>query len=65
MYNLKNEIEENRRMRPILVNGGDAEFYNECLISLGKTGHDTYFTAALVLAECYVYRRIREAFEMT
>lgn len=59
---LKEEMENNDTLKCIESNAPDRELYNEYL---GWHGRVTFFTAPFLLDECYVYRRVYEAFKTT
>lgn len=59
---LKYEIQTNKPMRNIESNASDVKSYNDYLT---QQPNKTYFTAIWLHAECYMYRRIREIFELT
>ncbi|KAF2900418.1 hypothetical protein ILUMI_05766 [Ignelater luminosus] len=62
MSKLKYEIQTNKTMRNIETDAPDAQFYNEYL---AKQTNITYFSAIWLHTECYMYRRLRETFELT
>ncbi|KAF5277000.1 hypothetical protein FQR65_LT16079 [Abscondita terminalis] len=62
MSKLKYEIQTNKPMRNIMDNASDASLYNSYL---AKQVNVTYFTSVWLFAECYMYRRIREIFNLT
>lgn len=63
---LKYEIQTNKPLRNITSDGLDVPFYNNYLATLSnQEGNLTFFQTIWLLSECYMYRRIREAFEVT
>lgn len=53
-------------MRKIESNAPDVKYYNDYITGqLDRNGDVTFFSAIWLLAECYMYRRIKEAFELT
>lgn len=59
---LKYEIQTNKTMRDIISQAPDVKFYNDYL---AKQANVTYFTTIWLHTECYMYRRLRETFELT
>ncbi|KAK4873328.1 hypothetical protein RN001_015357 [Aquatica leii] len=59
---LKYELQTNKPMRNIMGTAPDADHYNLCI---AKQSNITYFTSVWLFAECYMYRRIKEIFELT
>lgn len=63
---LKEEVENNGILRFIESKASDAECFNQRMREVQRDeGRLTFYTAPLLLSECYVYRRIQEAFEMS
>jgi uncharacterized protein with ATP-grasp and redox domains len=63
---LKYEIQTNKSLRKIVSKSSDVKFYNDYInAQMGVEGNVTFFSAIWLLSECYMYRRIREAFELT
>lgn len=62
---LKHDMGRNKVLSPIEDDGGsNVNCYNEHLKALDGTD-DTWFTAAWLFAECYLYRRLRTYFAKT
>ncbi|KAJ9107195.1 hypothetical protein QFC19_002855 [Naganishia cerealis] len=62
---LKHDMGRNKALQPILADGGsNVDCYNQHLQRLDGTD-DTWFTAAWLFAECYLYREIRTLFAKT
>ncbi|XP_077302999.1 damage-control phosphatase ARMT1-like isoform X2 [Arctopsyche grandis] len=59
---LKNEIQTNKRFQLLLDKDSDVNKWNDLI---AEQQDPYYFTAIWLFTECYVYRRIREAFEIT
>lgn len=60
---LKNEIQTNKKMELLTVDfNDDLEEWNKLIL---EHQHPYYFTAVWLFIECYVYRRIKEAFLIT
>nr|XP_015833761.1 PREDICTED: LOW QUALITY PROTEIN: protein-glutamate O-methyltransferase [Tribolium castaneum] len=63
---LKYEIQTNKSLRKIVSDAPDVKFYNDYITGQSdKDGNVTFFSVIWLLSECYMYRRIREAFEVT
>lgn len=63
---LKYEVQTNKPLRHLTSDGADVEFYNDYLDKLSnEDGHTTYFHTIWLMAECYMYRRLREMFELS
>lgn len=61
---LKYEIQTNKELQPVQNAAPDTKFYNEYLAKLSdKEGHTTYFHTIWLVAECYMYRRLRDIFD--
>lgn len=56
----------NKPLRPLISSGDDVEIYNDYIMQVTQeNGEPTHFNTIWLLTECYMYRRIREAFEET
>lgn len=63
---LKYEIQTNKPLRHLISDASDVKFYNHYLNKLSnEDGHTTYFHTIWLVAECYMYRRLREMFELS
>lgn len=63
---LKYEIQTNKPLRHLKSDAIDVKFYNDYLDRLSnEDGHTTYFHTIWLVAECYMYRRLREMFELS
>ncbi|KAL3275547.1 hypothetical protein HHI36_020306 [Cryptolaemus montrouzieri] len=63
---LKYEIQTNKPLKNIRSNAADADIYNECIRERdGQEGPPTPFHSVWLLGECYMYRKVVEAFEKT
>ncbi|OZJ04247.1 hypothetical protein BZG36_02481 [Bifiguratus adelaidae] len=61
---LKYDIQRDKELRPIQEDGyGDVAQWNQLLETYFKG--KTWFTASWLFTECYMYRRIREVFQLT
>lgn len=66
MSKFKYEIQTNKTFEPISRLDISAQFYNDLLNEeISKNGGCTYFTAVWLHTECYVYRRLREFFQLS
>lgn len=63
---LKYEIQTNKPFSKLRGNSWDAEQYNKYLEQQSTiVEHPAFYNAIWLHSECYMYRRIREAFELT
>ncbi|XP_026480035.1 protein-glutamate O-methyltransferase-like [Ctenocephalides felis] len=60
---LKNELQTNKKLQPIKGHGSDVKTWNNFLESF--TESQDFYTTVFLYAECYLYRRIQEAFDLT
>lgn len=62
----KYEIQTNKPLKPLTSTAPDAVIYNEYIQTLmEQDGPPTHFHTIWLLAECYMYRRLRQIFEKT
>ncbi|XP_060519947.1 damage-control phosphatase ARMT1-like isoform X2 [Cylas formicarius] len=63
---LKYEIQTNKPLRNLTSDAPDIQLYNEYIAKQAtEEGHATYFNTIWLLTECYMYRKIKEVFELT
>nr|CAI5827285.1 unnamed protein product [Callosobruchus analis] len=63
---LKYEIQTNKPLKALTSTAPDANIYNEYISQQANTkGQPTYFHTIWLLSECYMYRRVNQAFEKT
>ncbi|XP_074645740.1 damage-control phosphatase ARMT1-like [Tubulanus polymorphus] len=64
---LRNELQTNKPLTPITDDGRDAEIWNEYLQSRIDSLQQapTWFEDSWLYVECYMYRRIHEAFQLS
>ncbi|CAH1954422.1 unnamed protein product [Acanthoscelides obtectus] len=61
---LKYEIQTNKPLKPLTSTAPDARIYNEYIAEQATTENPpTHFHTIWLLTECYMYRRIAQAFE--
>lgn len=66
MSKFKYEIQTNKTLEPLSRIDASTKFYNNLLSEeISKNGGCTYFTAVWLHTECYVYRRLREFFQLS
>ncbi|KAJ8948778.1 hypothetical protein NQ318_022909, partial [Aromia moschata] len=62
----KYEIQTNKPLKLLTLDAPDIHIYNEYIQKQAtEEGHATHFHTIWLLAECYMYRRIKEIFEKT
>ncbi|GJN93724.1 hypothetical protein Rhopal_006781-T1 [Rhodotorula paludigena] len=61
------EMRHDRELTPLEATGlpDDSAVYNDELQQLADKGHNKWFTAPWLFAECYLYRRLRGLFAVT
>nr|CAH7737870.1 unnamed protein product [Callosobruchus chinensis] len=63
---LKYEIQTNKPLKALISTAPDASIYNKYISEQASTeSQPTYFHTIWLLSECYMYRRIKQAFEKT
>ena len=64
---LRNEMETNKSFTEIVSDAPDVKIYNQCFNDYKKQfgSEPKWFESEWLYAECYMYRRVREAFEVT
>ena len=63
---LQNEMITNKPIKPLVSNGPDVSIWNTYLEE-ENSKHDfpaAWYDSSWLYVECYLYRRIREAFEL-
>lgn len=63
---MRYEIQTNKDISPLASSAKDVQFYNKYLNKLKAQGENTsYFNTIWLYAECFMYRKVREIFELT
>ncbi|XP_063232767.1 damage-control phosphatase ARMT1-like isoform X2 [Bacillus rossius redtenbacheri] len=63
---LKNEIQTNKLIVPLMCEAEDADQWNAFLGDQeNRDGEVRWFTTVSLHAECYMYRRVKQSFELT